>query len=123
MSITKRRALILALTLSCALQGSIGLYNGTKTVTSSGTAVALAASATPAVWVTVQALSSNTGTICVGGATVLASAKNGTCLTAGLAAPLYAIPGAINAGSNYDLSSIYIDATVSGEGVSFTYVR
>jgi hypothetical protein len=111
---------VLAVIVLCALclfaQSTI--TNGLKNVTTGGTAVQLAASSTLATWVTVQAKSTNTGTICVGGSTVLASTRSGTCLTAGQAAPMYAVQAV-----PYDLSLIWIDATVNGEGVAFTYAR
>lgn len=102
-----------------ALFGQVSMSNGLKTVTTAGTRVTLTAGNTVVKWATIQALSTNTGTICVGGATVLASTRNGTCLTAGQAAPLSSIWN----GFPYDLGAIYIDATVNGEGVSYTYVQ
>lgn len=51
--------------------------HGVKVVTTAGTDVALAAS-TPALWVTVQAQTDNTGVIAVGGAVVDATVATGT---------------------------------------------
>jgi hypothetical protein len=107
---------LLLLILSAGLALAIDPNGTTKTVTTAGTAVRLAASSTPAAWVTIQALSTNTGVICVGGSNVLAAMKNGTCLAAGQAAPFYATPAYI-----YDLNTIWIDSTVNGEGVGVTY--
>lgn len=90
------------------------LGHGHKEVTTAGTPVALAAS-TPAKWMTIQAYRSNTGYIAIGGSGVNASSTTGTgtgmTLGAGEAVTL---PIA-------NLSSIYLDATVNGEGVRFTY--
>ncbi len=115
----KTRILLLATLLTALLFGQyLTTGGGTKTVTTAGTAVTLTAANTIVKWVTIQALSSNTGTICVGGSSVLAASKNGTCLTAGQAAPMYNMPG-----FPYDLSAIWIDSTVNGEGVSYTYAQ
>jgi hypothetical protein len=89
---------------------SIG--SGRKTVTTAGTAVTLASS-TPAKRVTITALDTNTGVITVGGSGVIAASGTRT-----------GVP--LSAGDSYELdidnlSKVYIDATVSGEGVSFTY--
>lgn len=113
----KRLLLLLATVAILCAQVTIG--NGTKTVTTAGTAVALTTSTNNTVvrWVTIQALTSNTGTICVGSSTVLVASKNGTCITAGQAAPMY--EGTVR----YDLSTVYIDSGVNGEGVSYTYAR
>ena len=105
----------LALLCLCA-EGAVVFKNGLKTVATAGTAVPLAAVSTTAKWATIQALSTNTGTVCFGGAPV-ASTRSGTCLTAGLAAPLNEYPG-----QTYDLGTILLDSTVSGEGASYTYV-
>lgn len=91
---------------------SIG--HGRKTVTTAGTPVALAASATPSRRVTIMALDTNTGQIAIGGSGVVAA--SGATRTGVI----------LNAGDTYeldinDLSKIYLDATVSGEGASFAY--
>jgi len=85
-----------------------------KTVTTAGTRVALVASSTPARQVFITALSGNTGVICVGGSTVVASlaTRTGVPLDAG---DVLAIDVA-------NLATIYIDSTVNGEGVSFLYL-
>jgi hypothetical protein len=89
-----------------------GIGHGVKTVTTAGTDVTLAAS-TAAKWVTVQAQTDNTGLIAVGGAGVDATEATGTGVL-------------LEAGESYtcpcdNLADIFIDATVSGEGVRFTY--
>jgi hypothetical protein len=87
--------------------------DGRKTVTTAGTRVALAAS-TGATQVLITALDANTGVVVVGGSTVVASAstRQGT--------PLWARDSI--ALEVDDLADVYIDSTVNGEGVSFTYV-
>lgn len=87
------------------------LADGRKTVTTPGTAVALAASSA-CKWVTVTALLSNTGQVNVGGAAVLATVagSSGTPLSAGSSVTL-----PVN-----DPSKVFVDARVAGEGVSFT---
>lgn len=96
---------------------AISPHSATKTVTTAGTAVPLFSSSTLAASFTVQAMASNTGTICLGDSAVLAASKNGTCLTPGQAAPLYAITG-----QSYDLSQWYIDASANGQAVGIIYV-
>ena len=88
------------------------LISGRKTVTTAGTAVRLSSEAAESVAVT--ALSTNTGTICVGGPEVVASAgtRAGTPLAANQTATF----------DTDDVADIWIDATVNGEGVSYTAV-
>lgn len=95
-------------------QGVAGVSDGRKTVTTAGTRVALVASSTPARQVFITALSGNTGTVVVGGSTVVASlsTRTGVPLDAG---DTLAIDVA-------DLSHLYLDSTVNGEGVSFLYL-
>jgi hypothetical protein len=95
-------------------QGISGVADARKTVTTAGTRVALVASSTPARQVFITALSGNTGIICVGGSTVVASlsTRTGVPLSAG---DTLAIDVA-------DLAAFYIDSTVNGEGVSFLYL-
>jgi hypothetical protein len=97
--------------LASMFSNSVGttLGSGEKTVTTAGTRVALAA-ATPCMKVYICANSANTGKIYYGGAAV--SATSGAYLFAG-ATLLLEIS---------DLSSIYLDSDVNGEGVQYTYV-
>jgi len=87
--------------------------DGRKVVTTAGTSVALATS-TPCREVTITALGTNTGTLVVGGTTVVASAgtRRGVALAAGASLTLQID----------DLADIYIDSTVNGEGVSYLYL-
>lgn len=93
---------------SLAPPSAIG--DGSKTVTSAGARVALSATSIPCRKVIITALEDNTGTIWVGGSTV----------AAGRGRPLVALQAEtldIN-----DLSKVYLDASVDGEGVSYAYL-
>lgn len=107
--------ILLFLLCAASLFAQLAVTNGTKTVTTAGTAVRIVANDTIFKSGTIQALSGNTGTICIGSSTVLAASKNGTCLTAGQAAPLYTVQA-----FPFNLAAFYIDSTVNGEGVSYT---
>lgn len=86
--------------------------HGVKTVTTAGTDVALAGS-TNAKYATIQAQTDNTGYIAVGASGVDATEATGTgiLLASGESVTVLC----------EDLASIYIDATVSGEGVRYVY--
>ena len=89
-----------------------GIGHGVKVVTTAGTHVALASSTT-CKKVDIQAQTDNTGLIAVGGSEVDATIATGTGII-------------LEAGDVYsieidNLADIYIDSTVSGEGVRFTY--
>lgn len=91
---------------------STGIGHGVKTVTSAGTDEALAGS-TAAKWVTVQSQTDNTGWIAVGATGVDATEATGTGVL-------------LDAGESItmpidNLADVFIDATVSGEGVRYTY--
>jgi hypothetical protein len=89
-----------------------GIGHGVKVVTTAGTDVALAAS-TACKKVTIQAMNSNTGVIAVGTSGVDATLGTGTGII------LYA-----NDAFEFEidnLADVYIDATVSGNSVRFTY--
>ncbi len=96
------------LQMATASANSIG--SGSKTVSTAGTDVALASS-TACKSVVIQALDSNTGVIAVGSAGVDA-ATSGIVLNPGDSVEM----------DVSNLGTIYIDATVSGEGVRYTYV-
>jgi len=92
------------------------LDGGTKTVTTSGTPVALAAS-TRCGTVIITALEGNTGLIWVAGEkTVSASGKKGTPLKKGESVRYSAEIDKVD-----DLASVWLDAAVNGEGVSYSY--
>lgn len=86
--------------------------NGRKTVTTAGSRVQLATT-TACKKLDICALSSNTGIIVIGGTTVVAAVgtRSGFALSA---SDKYLI--AVD-----DLSKIWLDSTVNGEGVSYTY--
>lgn len=89
-----------------------GIGHGVKTVTTAGTDVALASS-TACKKVDIQAQTDNTGLIAVGGSGVDATEATGTGVL-------------LNAGDFYsleidNLADIYIDSTINGDGVRFTY--
>lgn len=88
--------------------------SGGKTVTTAGTPVTLVTSSTLAKWVAIQARTINTGRIAVGGSNVVAAlTTSGVGIS--LAAGEYIIIPCEN------LLQVYLDSTVSGEGVRFTY--
>lgn len=89
--------------------------DGIKTVTTAGTAVALVSSATEAREVLIQALSGNTSNVTVGASTVVAAAGSERGFTL--------VPNASITLRVKDIANIYVDAVVSGEGVSFTYFK
>jgi hypothetical protein len=93
------------------------IYTGNQDVSTAGTRVALASSRTIAAWVIVQSKAANVGTIYVAGIDV--SSSNGIDLLGGDSTTFPSM-GAIH---GYDLQHIYIDASVNGEGVKFTYGR
>ena len=90
-----------------------GISSDRKVVTTAGTAEAIA-STTTAKFVQIQAELDNTGIIAVGGSGVVAAAgtREGIALEAG---DVIGLP--ID-----DLADVFIDSTVDGEGVTFTYL-
>lgn len=95
--------------------GAVGseVKDGRQTVTTPGTAVALAAS-TACTEVIATAETDNTDIVVIGGSTVVAalSTRRGN--------PLYA--GDSFAISTNDLAEVFIDALTAGDGVTFTYL-
>lgn len=92
--------------LNVAFGTASTLYNGSKAVATAGTAVALS-TATTIKSVVVKALYANTGTIYLGSSSV--SSLNGVELQSGDSVGI----------DIDDLAKVYIDASVSGEGVSY----
>lgn len=90
-----------------------GIQSGRKVVTTAGTRVTLVSSSIPCKKVDITAETDNTGVIVVGGSGVIASlsTREGNPLTAGQ-------PYSFEID---DLQKIYIDSTVSGDGVTFVY--
>lgn len=89
-----------------------GLSDNRKTISSAGTRETLASS-TAAKWVTICAETDNTGLVVVGGSTVVASLSTRRGL------PLYA--GDCTTLQVDDLVDVYLDVTVSGDGVTYLY--
>ena len=87
-----------------------GISDGSKAVTTAGSEVTLVASSTACRSVTIQAKRANTGYIYVGGATV--ASTSGVELSPGDSISL----------NIDDLVKVYIDSSVNGEGVQFTYL-
>jgi len=106
------------------MSGTTHLRSGIQTVAAPGTAVRLEDDAivgdalqAPTVGVVIEALETNTGKIVVGGKSVVAAAgtqaaptRQGIALSAGASISLN-----IN-----DIGSVWVDATVAGDGVSWT---
>lgn len=90
---------------------SIG--DGVKSVTTAGTAVQVSTTSIPCRMVEIQARVANTGNIAVGASTVVAAA--------GSERGFILVPGASVSLRVTDVNKLYIDAAVSGEGVSFLY--
>lgn len=96
-----------------ATLGYTTINHGRKTVASAGTAVALAAS-TACKWVAITALLTNTQPVAIGGSGVLATSGSRTGVV-------------LNPGEAWEfpidnLSKVFVDAGVNGEGVSFAYL-
>lgn len=93
--------------------------NGRKTVTSAGTAEALVSTNVSYTTLTMCAETDNTGVIAVGNSGVIASLSTRTGIPLE-ASDCYTIAKGNSSGSY--LKDIYIDATVSGDGVTFQYI-
>lgn len=100
-----------------AKEGEIGkvttIKDGRKTVTTAATRETLVSSSTPAKLVIITAETDNTGVIAIGGSTVVATVltRRGTPLLAGDSMLLEVD----------DLLDIYLNSTVSGDGVTYVY--
>lgn len=93
----------------------LAIKDGSKNVTTAGTRVQLTTTTgTYCHWVVVTARPANTGKIVVGGAAVVATAGSE------VGAPILSAGDSCGLEIN-DLSKVWIDSTVNGEGVSFTY--
>lgn len=88
--------------------------DGLKLVTTAGTAEKLSASTIACKSITITAKITNTGTVVIGGSTVVAASgatRRGIPLLAGDSMVI----------DIDDVSKVYADVTVSGEGVTYTY--
>ena len=88
--------------------------DGSKSVTSPGTRVALSSVSCPAKKVIIQANVTNAGLLAVGGSTVVAAYATRT----GIA--LYASEAFLMEIS--DLNTVFLDSTAIGDGVTFIYI-
>lgn len=90
-----------------------GIGDGRKEVDVAGTAETLVASSIPCTKVNIMAEKNNTGIICVGGSSVVAAeaTRTGIPLDAGQSQTI----------EIDDLVKIYLDTTVSTDGVTFNY--
>lgn len=99
-------------------------YSGIQTVTTSGTAVQLSSASpvppTSCIALTIAAKTSNTGTIYIGGTNVSAANKIGVYINSSFPSAYFA-PSSTTA--LYSPQSIWLDATISGDGVSYTCYR
>ena len=88
------------------------ITDGRKTVTTAATAVALATTKIVD-YIIITAETDNTGVIAVGASTVVATVltRRGIPLLAGDSVTLEGV----------DLADVYLDSTVSGDGVTFQY--
>ncbi len=99
------------------------LVSVAKAVTTAGTRVRLVASSLLASECVIKALGANTGIIYVGGSDVASS--NGFQLAAGESVSVGQLlqAGALSRGEQrLDLTDIYLDSSVNGEGVRVLYV-
>lgn len=89
------------------------IADGLKLVTTAGTAEALVSSSTKCRRVQIQARPENTDVVVVGASTVVAASgtRRGIALVPGQSVML----------NITDLNLLYVDAAVSGEGVSYVY--
>lgn len=90
-----------------------GLVSGSKAVTTAGTAVQISATATGIRWLLLTAKPANTKPVYVGAADVKATlgSENGVPLSK-------TVPLRLDVS---DLSDVWLDAEVSGEGALFVY--
>lgn len=95
-----------------ATTGITGIADNRKVVTTAGTRVTLAAS-TACKQIIITAETDNTGIVVVGGSTVVAA------LATRQGVPLYAGDSVTLEIDN--LADVYLDSTVSGDGVTFAY--
>lgn len=95
--------------------GLTGIGDNRKTVTTAGVRETLVATSTPAKYVKLIGLSTNTNPVVWGGSTVVAAAgtRRGQALNALEASDWVPID---------DLVDIYLDVVTNGEGVSFVYL-
>ena len=103
------------------------IYQGNKTVAAAGTAVPLKSTRTPAQWISIYPLATNTDQVRIGGIPTLTENGGTAAIPSGKGMPLNVgdagVTWPMGGTNNYDLNTIYVDANVSGEGVQFVYGR
>jgi hypothetical protein len=94
------------------------LNSGRTAVAAAGTALPLTAVSTACESVTITAFAANTKPVCVGGSDVVAAAagRKGTPLEKGQTVKFTRDQDGIS-----DLSHVFVDSEVNGEGVSYSY--
>ncbi len=107
------KTLLIGILLTGMVSFAYAIDGGIKTVTVAGTAEALSDTSTYVYDLELRAIEANTGLIYVGGAIVDKDLKNGVELDADTE-----IPWKIR---EADLAKVYIDVTVGGEGVGYTF--
>jgi len=112
---------VLAFILFCSPAFAITRFgNGTKTITSAGSALALTSTSTDVTTLVVCGDSGNTGPIAVGASPVAASgSQQGFIVAAGSCAGIYT---SIDH-NPFDISTIKADVTTSGNKVSYFWVN
>ncbi len=91
------------------------IVDGRKVVAAAATAEPLEDSANIVNFVVITAETNNTGVVTVGASTVVAAVatRRGTPLAKGASMSLGGV----------DLNEVYLDVTVSGDGVTYTYLK
>lgn len=102
---------------------ALRVVSGRKVVLTPGTAVALNVALRNVVSIWITALKSNTQPVCIGASNVRAAAgsENGIQLDPGQTVVIHG--GMSGDGGLLDLSAIYVDAQIVGEGVTFFLLR
>lgn len=110
--------ILIAMMISSSAFAELVQGTGRKTVTAAGTAEALSSTATSFSELSMCAETDNTGYVVVGSSTVVAAlaTRQGVPLGAG---DCYTI--VLSSGKLGTISTIYIDSTVSGDGVTYHY--
>jgi hypothetical protein len=123
MKILRAPSLITMMALGLAVLLFGGYTSGTKVVTTAGTRVQLSTATTTCISLTIQVLSTNAGTIWIGGNNVSASGTIGLALSPSVTPPASAAFGPSSTTALYSLSEIWLDATNSGDGVTYACYR
>lgn len=118
------RAAVLAFLAALIVSILYAYTGGSRTVTTAGTPVQLSTTAQPVTILTIQAKSTNTGTIWIAGPTVSAANKIGIALGPPATAGQPGMSIAFNPNGNaapFNLTEFWLDATVSGDGVTYAW--